>query len=316
MDSSYESGKMRDLKVSDDVGKMYELGRFDREFAMYGCAFLSEGKNHYLISAHPEKIYDFVQWCHQKGLCPTKVREIQENRPVPSGTREIIAQEIKIALARDIRQAYPKDFLLALEAYGQSIYSDEAAAKLSSLQDNLEGVFEEEKLAIFEGLLNFAYVSRTISTSTYGKLHNNLDMARRDMVDDVVAQDILERVFYGMAYEKQDGNLIYSVNAHREVLYKQKFALEEVGVLVTPIFVKTCWYNYQYPLQDVRRDYEQYLRGIYNRDYFCLLKTLRKRLPESAQISAFQTGLWEAEKKYGQEATDLLGYYGHIWGIV
>ena len=103
-------GTMRDLRITDDVGKMYERGKFDREFALYGFACLDNGRSHYIISARPEKIADLVQKCLKDGRHPTAVKEIHENRQVPSGTREAIAQQLKIELARALRQAYPQAF--------------------------------------------------------------------------------------------------------------------------------------------------------------------------------------------------------------
>ena len=39
--------KFRDLQVAEDVGKKAELGWFDVEFTMYGCAYLNDGKMYY-----------------------------------------------------------------------------------------------------------------------------------------------------------------------------------------------------------------------------------------------------------------------------
>ena len=51
---------MHDLRVAEDIGKMAELGWFDVEFTMYGCAYMFEGKMCYKISSEAKDIYDYM----------------------------------------------------------------------------------------------------------------------------------------------------------------------------------------------------------------------------------------------------------------
>ena len=161
---------IRDLKVTDDVGQMYRLGRFDREFALYGFACLHEGYSHYIISAKPEKIAELVEKCHRAGYYPTAVKELHENRQVPSGSREAIAQGLKLDLARALQAAYPQAFLIQLEDMARTIRTDEAAPLLYAFKEQLEGVFDKEQLMLFEGLLIRAYSSALLVEETYQTL--------------------------------------------------------------------------------------------------------------------------------------------------
>ena len=78
---------------------------------------------------------------------------------------------------------------------------------------------------------------------TYATLSAWLVRERADLEDDVVVQDILEQVFYGLAYEKEKGQWAYLVNAHRDVLYKQQFAFCQQGKAVTPLWTEACGYR-------------------------------------------------------------------------
>ena len=44
----------RDEQMSEEVGIMAELGKFEIEFTMYGCAFCEKEKVHYAVSENAE----------------------------------------------------------------------------------------------------------------------------------------------------------------------------------------------------------------------------------------------------------------------
>ncbi len=309
-------GAMRDLRITDDVGKMYELGRFDREFALYGFACLDRGKSHYIISARPEKIADLVQKCLRHGRHPSAIKELHENRQVPSGTREAIAQNLKLQLARALRQAYPEAFLMLLEDYDQVVRTNEAAPLLQRLRTEVEGVFDQTQLALFEGLLVKAYSSALLDKETYLELAAWLARERADMEDDVVVRDVLEQTFYGIAYEKEAGRWVYQINAHREVLCKRCFEMEQKGKLVTPLWSEVCGYNYEYKLTAARKDFAQALSGVYDDVYLETLRHLRQRSQKEAQAADLLEKMAQIYAAFGQEAAELWRFYGCHWAIL
>ena len=144
---------LRDIRVSDDVGRMYELGRFDREFAAYGVAYLEEGQRRYLVSAQLDKITDFIKHCRRRGVCTSFIGELHESHAVPSGTRELIAQAVKKKLAQGLRDAYPQAFLQKLTALAQAVTTNEAQPLLRQWQAHIDGRFDADELAVFEGAL-------------------------------------------------------------------------------------------------------------------------------------------------------------------
>lgn len=46
---------LRDLQVARDVQRRAEMGWFDVEFTMYGCAYYQNGERYYRVSAHDRK---------------------------------------------------------------------------------------------------------------------------------------------------------------------------------------------------------------------------------------------------------------------
>lgn len=52
---------LRDLQVALDVQRRAEMGWFDVEFTMYGCAYYQNGERYYRVSTHDEKIYNFIE---------------------------------------------------------------------------------------------------------------------------------------------------------------------------------------------------------------------------------------------------------------
>ena len=55
--------KFRDIQAADYVRRRAELGWFDVEFTMYGCAYLDihDNKMRYKVSSREEDIYDFIE---------------------------------------------------------------------------------------------------------------------------------------------------------------------------------------------------------------------------------------------------------------
>ena len=104
--------KDMNVRVAEEVGEKAELGYFDTEFTMYGCAFLNpqDGKMYYKVSSLAEDIYDFIEMSAQKKIYPSNVMTYTRKVPVPSGMKELIARDVKQELAQKLRSVYPKEF--------------------------------------------------------------------------------------------------------------------------------------------------------------------------------------------------------------
>ena len=103
--------KFRDLQVAEDVGKKAELGWFDVEFTMYGCAYLdrTDDRMRYKISSKEEDIYDFIELAARDDIFPSKIETLTLKCPVPMGTKDLIANDVKKELAKELRKKYQKE---------------------------------------------------------------------------------------------------------------------------------------------------------------------------------------------------------------
>jgi len=239
---------LRDVQMAADVGKMAELAYFDVEFTMYGCAYLKNGKVHYRISSEAEDIYSFLESSVLEDIFPSNVLELTEKCPVPSGMRPFIAQEVKVKLARKLKALYPKEFFELLNKASEVHKSNSTLLHaLHCQEDELEGLFDEEKLNMFEQMLQYIYFSRKISRKEYVYFVDWLKKERQNMDDTFVSKDLLEKHMYGIAYETSD-KVKYIVNAQHDRVCARAEKLRQEGKFVTPVYSKTYWYKHNMSL--------------------------------------------------------------------
>lgn len=306
--------KFRDIQVAEEIGRKAELGWFDMEFTMYGCAYLENGCMYYKVSPEAGDIYQFIEQCNLRDIYPSNVISFTETCPVPAGMKELIAQEVKKDLARKLRTLFPQAFLSFLQELAQRVTTDSASDLLWQEAEALEGQFEEEKLSRFEELVNYSYSCRKISSLTYQNLLRWLAEERKSMRDDFVSKDILEKTLYGIVYEN-GAQYTYLENAQSSYIYAQLHTLEQQGVLVSPVFAKTYWYNYVYRLPDVKRDFKALLRHDLNEAYLDKLRQIRTNTAP-VDTAALQAQRASVQQQYGAQAAETLTRYLHRWNIV
>lgn len=302
--------KFRDVQVAEDVAKMAELGWFDVEFTMYGCAYLKNDKMYYKVSPEVEDIYQFIEKSNLEGTYPSNVVSFTEKCPVPIGMKEFIAQDVKRKLAKKLKEVFPKEFFVQLNQLADRVTENSAREILWSEAEELEGVFEEEKLRYFEDLVNYTYSCRKITQAEYENLLSWLAEERRSMCDDFVTKDKFEKTLYGIAYTDNE-KIKYVENARKAYMYEQQHALEQEGKFVTPIFSQTYWYNYKYRLPDVRRDFTKKLHEELNEAYIEKIKKIRGEKKDSLQpqINAVR-------EAFGKKSAETLTRYAYRWNAL
>lgn len=308
--------KDANIQAAEDVGRKAELGWFDVEFTVYGCAYLDakQDKRYYKVSTQAEDIYKFIEMSVQHEVYPSNVLKLTKKCAVPAGMGELMAQDLKKDLAQKLQDIYPKAFFVALADIAKDCVNNEALSFLWAEANALEGVFDEEKLRIFESFVQYAYSCRKIETENYERLLAWIKEEYKNMEDNPVSKDIFEKTLYGVAYEL-DGSIRYMENAQWEYIYEKAYSLEEQGVFVTPVFSKTYWYNYEYRLADVMRDFKKELRRVYEADYCEKIKAIRIGVAERDRI-AFAALLKSAEANWGTTVKRTLLRYGHRWNVL
>lgn len=316
MTGNWDLIKFRDIQVAEDIGKRAELGWFDVEFTMYGCAYLSteDQKMYYKVSSRAEDIYSFIETSVKDDVFPSKVEEISLKCPVPVGMKELIAKDIKRELAKQLRIKYSKDFFVFLHELVQNVRCNHAAEILWDKADKLEGKFDTELLRQYEKLVQYSYGCQKINKEDYEKIINWIAAEYKNMDENFTSKDIFEKTIYGFAYEDND-KVKFVENARKEVVYEKAYLLEQKGLFVTPVFDKTFWYNYEYRLSDVIDDFKIILRKELDTTYRTLIKEIRS---DSCNIKSedFEVLLEEVKNKWGENCAETLVYYGYHWGIL
>ena len=298
---------LHDEVVAEEVGKMAELGYFDTEFTMYGCAYLENGKRYYKVSPEAADIYRFIEQSNLCNIFPSNVVQYTKKCAVPAGMKEVIAQDVKVELAKQLSGLFPMAFFDTLHFLADQITEDMASAMLWQRVEELEGLFDIESLRRFEELLNYMYSCRKLTPHTFEKLHRWLKDERKSMMENFETKDIFEKTMYGAMYV--DGErLRYVENARLEYVFDKIYDIEGKGGVVTPVFAKTYWYNYRYRLADVIRD----LHDVFTADYLERMEKIRRT---DRFEDLFVDTVLKVREQFGIEPAETLLRYGDRWGI-
>jgi len=303
----------RDVIAANSVQQRAALGWFDVEFTMYGCAYLEDGKMKYRVSPKSEDIYEFIDNSYLRNIYPSNVLTYTEKCQVSSGMREMIAQDIKRNLAKILQKEYSRDFFEFLYDLAEKTTTNTAEPILWEEAARLEGVFDIERLANLENLVNYSYSCKKISKTTYEALKQWIHEERKNTEVDFIGKDSLEKTFYGIAYEK-DGTLKHLENAIKSYIYEKSYQLEMKGYLVSPIYSKYYWYNYQKNIADIRDLFLHDLSSTYHAAYMAQLKRIvGDKVMESTENR--KQILEMVQSQYGELAAKTTMYYCTKWNI-
>lgn len=305
---------MRDVQVALDVAKRAELGWFDVEFTMYGCAYWEGGKRFYRVSAFDEKIYDFIEGGAKKDVFPTDICVLSRKYPVPTGMREYIALDVKKELAMEMAEQFPPGFFTLLEQLAREAVEDRALPWLLGQKEQVAGCFDLQKMRRFQEMVDHAYTCRKLRQESYADLRAWIAEERKSMEENSMAKDIFEKTFYAIAYQDESG-LKHIINARRGYIYQKKHALEQQGIFVSPIYAETYYYNYTLRLPQIRQMFEAEARAYLDQAYLSDLQSIFRHNDQLSEKD-FADHLQNTLEQYGPKAQQTLRHYGHRWGIL
>jgi len=306
--------KFRDIQVMEDVNKKAELGYFDVEFTMYGCAYwdMAADKVFYKVSSNNTDIYIFIEESVKNDIFPSKVETMTIKCPVPIGAKELIAADVKKELAKELKKKYTKRFFEDLYEIASIIRNNTASPVLWERAEALEGVFDEEQLIFFENMIVYSYGCQKLNRNNYEQLKRWLEDEHKNMLDDCIVKDILKKTIYGFGY-KENGQLKYFSNANKGHVYEKAFILEQNGLCVFPIFSKTYWYNYNISLQEIKKVFKEELKTYCETNYsdFTIIRSVL-----SSWNDEMLDKLNEIKSLYGEDAYLTAKRYFYRWGII
>ncbi len=259
------SGVERDIQCGNSFAQLYDLGCFDEEFMVYGCAYREAGKMKYFISSHGEKVYLFKDEAIFDAILTTPVQRKIVRLPVASGEREQIKLRIKLELAKELQAAYAGDYFERLQKWSSARVSDRAYDLLLREQETINGYFVPERVQLFRGMCKMALESKSLSRERYRPFADWLQYAKRQMENEVFVQGKFRRQFYGFGF-KMEGTIHYVFDAHLINVYQKRDQLLADGQLVSPIISKVYGLKMLNQLPEVRKKFhallEQYVDDV------------------------------------------------------
>ncbi len=304
----------RDVQCGLDFARLVDLGCFDEEFVLYGCAFFEAGNSKYLISGDKEKIYQLHEhgYLHGRNFTPI-IRKIQR-RMVGSGQRDDIRQQLKVELAKDLQRRYCPIFFQELDKLTKVPANNQAYLLLQQEQERLDGRFQADDTLLFEGLCKLSIESKVLTEKSYDILASWMKYVRKQMEDDIIIKDKFERSFSGFAYEKENGQIGYFFDAQKVNVLERKAKYETACVFTTPIFTKRYWFHTLNQLPKTRKSFENLLKDKINANYIAKVKAI-KGMPSAIPKELY----WDAEQRIqencSEEAWQVFRMYGYRWNL-
>lgn len=307
--------KDANLVAAQTAGAMIEMGCFAQEFTMYGSACYEAGQRRYIISADEARVADLVHSSAHAQALFTPLKQLTMSVVVPSGCLEEVSRAVKKRLARELADRYPLGYFQLAAQLLAVPPNDQAEDILLTMRQSLEGIFEEEKLQVFEGLLDLASYKKNITELTEHELRRWLRRMREEMADDGRQMACFSKTFYGFVYFKPDGTKAKDINVCREIIYRHRQTGQRQGSWMTPVLCRTYWYDHDQTVQALRAQFADHLAKVYDEDYLTLWRTLMA-IPAAVSPEAFHTARSEAERDYGQPAREALEAIGWRLGLM
>lgn len=304
----------RDVKLAEDFRKMAELGYVDEEYTMYGIVYLADGKRHYLISRNELQIWEQAKDLCLKNIYPSSVAHLTKVCHVPLGEEERIAMEVKIALARQLSDNYPIAALEEITDYFNARKNSSVFQEIKEYCTQIEGHFSRDELNIARLLIEIGYIHKNLSEIEYHELIEWLEFAEKNIENDIISKDILQKNWHSLLYYDQNGKAKLLTNARKEWAYAKATTLIQKGFLVSPIFSAEYWYNYQMPLETIKEQHEQKARQYLSGQCMAIIEKIFDK--SSGDNCAINAQIAQAKALYGEHISEMWRKYAKFIGVM
>ncbi len=306
---------IRDLTCINSVSHMAEYGKYEEEFLVYGCSSLEGGKIVYRISPKYEEIRQYVHQAVQKGICPSPIQSIMRRHTVLTGQHQQLLYETELELAQQLKKNYGRIFFDALEDCINIERDNTAHAIFDALRAQLNGIFSENALQIFEDFIDLAYCARHLTDDTWKENQAWLRKVKNQMEHDVVAKKPFVRTFYGICYIDNKGKYQYKANAQENIVVEEQRKLKRQNFAVSPVFRKTYWYDYGVEPKTIRESFKQELAAYYNDQYWQYWTAIRE-LPPAVSKEVYIEHLSKIEAVGTKDEKEAFWEYGYDWNVL
>lgn len=289
-----------------------QMGMEDDELALFGVAYVREGRAKCFISAYRDKVVEFITECLEKQIYPTMMENKIKRIRIHSGEKEQVEREFKLEFARDLQEKYPKNFLSDLQKVAQCPIHNKAAELLNPLRDHLEGCFDEGALQLYKGAVEFAYEGKILTAGDYQE--NKIWIKRESafLTERVRKASNFRRKMTGFAYMDKD-RIKYYTTALEERTLQRRLQLISEGKIVSPVYAEEyCFHNYA----DLPKGIQWFDKVVEHRideNYMELIRDLYAIQPEISKEE-----FMHLEEKYGgnKYMKQTIQYYKTLWHLL
>ena len=304
-----KSFENRDLKCASDVSVMASLGRFDTEFLLYGTAVLAQdGRIYYYASTDEERLYRRMTAARREGCYFLPMICEKKRTQVPSGMRERLLYEAKIALMGRMRAAY-ETLLPRLQPFFERPANDNAYAMLSAFQERIDGYFDEPSLQLFEGLVAMGQEGKVLSDESARAFMRWCDGVREQMADDPRVHGNILRTFYGFAYE-DGGALRYAVGAQKMNMLEKRRQLRLQGALCAPLVQRPYAVSQSHELGGARKVFSAWLAELEDEAF---MQWVRILCAMDGVIDQQALARLAEDFRANRDASAVIRYFASLW---
>lgn len=302
----------RDLQVAHEIRSMAALGVFPKGIIVYGLVYFKEGKRQYMISEDPVNLISFLNCVENQKYFPSPIQSYSERLIIPEGYEEDIINGIKIKLARQLQATYPKEVFLLLQELDETPGDNAMEAVLRAYRNEMEIVFDEDKIEAFRDLCTRAFIRKNLSELVYKELMDWCQKRLLQLVDYVPPVGAKEKCFYGFSVIDNHKVRKTVINANLMCIYQDKRDLESQGNACTSWHKKTFTVLQQESLRGIQNQMKQHIESIYDEAMIQVIEKLNQT--ESVVDAEHMQDIMHKLCKYGQKAVEMGVYYGKLWG--
>lgn len=268
----------RDVRCANDVAEMIRLGRFEKEFIVYGAAMQNmAGEITYYVTSNEERLQKYINSYKWNGCFFTPITTLVKRTVAPAGMENDIIHATKLSLLGEMKRSYKAvDYFSNMQPFFQLEANDEAYTCLANYQRQLEGHFDERALQLFLNAVKIAYEGKVLSISHYKEFIGWYQYMKRQMEDDPVVADNIERTLYGFVYYENNQQKI-AYDAQELCVLHQQYEKQMAGLIVAPIMHKTYWFHQFKQMKEVREAFCNWLKEGQDEKYFSLLNTIKTK---------------------------------------
>jgi hypothetical protein len=306
---------LKDVSSAEMIRTLAELGCFEQECNVYGYAWqMPDGKCKYRLSDDELVIHRAFNLQVTEQNCLTPVQKWTTRAIIREENKEDLQLYFKVQLADQLRQDFNNVYFANLAKLQQVQADEQAVELLFAWQEELNGYFEEDTLALLAGAIRTAYITKHLPEAEYHQLQQWLKWARKQAGKKLQARDNFERTFYGVACREENGTYRFVCNADEKALYNQVKEMDMKGQVHTPMYQRTYWSNRSTDLPAMRRQFIADMQELMDENYLTRMETLRQ------MSSAIPQELWceclaEVETNCSTVAVDGFHYWGNHWNI-